>query len=290
MDVSPPGRNLTDFEKRGWRWEYHPQISLTVRAVAYEVSQQRQERVLQETRFEYDPRDLELVREQTGEKTLTMVRNRYGLPVVHWDSRGCATVFRYYRGFDSERTSALYGGLLAESTSDAPEGLVAAILREADRPQGPAGLTVRQAQGEPCSRVIRYRYDRYGHIIEEEHPGYRIDCLWNKRGVRLAILDTRHDLKIYDHDLGLRRTAEWQRIQRLKGTNYRGETRPDAEGYFAVARLHYDAFGRLATWNPTLELLAGGQLQAPGSALPVLSFRPIEKAHHALRHRCGNCL
>jgi len=262
-ETTRPGRNPLDFVKRGWRWEYHPEIALPLKTVVYEVSSEGQERVLQETRFEYDPQDLDLVYERTGERTTRTVRNRYGLPVVVWDGRGCATLFRYYFRFDAGLVSARYGGLLAETVADAPKTAVAAVLQAVGFDPQDAGLPPRQAVGDPCNRISRFQYDRQGRITKEEHPGYQVARVWNKLGQTLAVLDTRRDLTVYDYDLALRRTGQWRRIQRLKEAMYHGEPRPDAAGYFAAERLRYDAFGRLVAWNPTLEPLGTDNPRPP---------------------------
>jgi RHS repeat-associated protein len=258
-----PGKNPLDFVKRGQRWEYHPEIALPTKKVVYEVSNNGQERVLQEIRFEYNPRDRDLKCERTGERTTRIVRNRYGLPVVIWDGRGCATLLRYYSRFDAGPVSARYGGLLAEAVADAPKTAVAAALQEVDYDPNGADMPPRQAEGSPCNRVSRFQYDHQGRIIKEEHPGYELATLWNKLGQVLAQLDTRRDLTVYDYDSALRRTGQWRRIQRLKEATYHGETRPDAAGYFAAERLQYDAFGRLVAWNPTLERLGSDAPRPP---------------------------
>ena len=255
QDHARPGNNAAAITKRGWRWEYHREIALPVSAVAYEVSQEGQERVLQNSSFEYDQHNLDLVLEQTGDKCLRTVRNRFGQPVVVWDGRGCATVYRYYSHYITGSISTHNGGLLAETVADAAAPLVAAVLRDVNVKANKADLPARDAEGEPCNRVTRFRFDQQGHLVQEHHPEYQIEWLWNKLGLLLAVLDTRRDLTVYDYDSGLRRTGQWQRILRPSDCRYAGDTRPDAAGHFATQRLAYDAFGRLAAWNPTLEKL-----------------------------------
>ena len=255
QDHARPGNNPLGITKRGWRWEYHKQIALPISAVAYEVSQGGQERVLQRSSFEYDPQNLELVFEQMGEKCSRTVRNRFGEPVVVWDGRGCATVYRYYSHYVTGTVSPQNGGLVAETFADAAAPVVTAALRQVSFKADKASLPDRNAEGEPVNRLTRFRFDRQGNLIYEHHPGYQIERLWNKLGQLLAVVDTRRDLTVYDYDPALRRTAQWQRILRLRDSQFPGETRPDAAGYFAAERLAYDAFGRLSVWHPTLEKL-----------------------------------
>jgi len=250
-ELARPGPNPLPLAKRGWRWEYHAEIALPVRAVAYEVSHEGHERILLESRFEYDARDLDLVLERTGEKTTRTVRNRYGLPVVEWDGRGCATVYRYYSSYTAGTPSVRSGGLQAECVVDASAAAVAAALRDVNAE--PASAPARQAEGQPCQRVSKFQYNQHGCLSTEEHPNHQVRRLWSKLGQVLAVLDTRSDLTVYDYDAALRRTGQWRRIQRLQDAPYPGETRPDAPGQFAAERLQYDAFGRLAVWHSTLE-------------------------------------
>ena len=251
-ETARPDTNPLPIVQRGWRWKYHPEIALPVEAISYERDRRGQERILQQSLFVYDPQDRELVREQTGEKVLWTVRNPYGLPVVEWDGRGCARVYRYYATFHRGPISANHGGLLAERIEDASGDIVAKVLQEVGR-QPPDGLPKRHAEGPPCQRISRFRYDQQGRLSGEEYPGYQVLRVWNKLGDRLASLDTRRDLAIYDYDSTLSCIGQWERIQRLKGAPYRGETRPEVSGYFAVQKMEYDALGRLVAWKPTLE-------------------------------------
>jgi len=253
-ELGRAGSRFPGIQKRGWRWTYHPEIASHVTAVAYEVSREGNEQVLLRSRSEYDPVDLDLVVEQIGDRVRRIVRNRYGLPVVEWDGRGCATVYRYYSRYNMGALSSADGGLEGERVEDAsPEEVAAALgsIGHAKVDQMP----VRKAEGPPCNRSQHFRYDQYGQLVKEESPGYQVARLWNKLGQLLAVLDSRADLVVYDYDTALRQTGRWRRIERLVGASYLGETRLDAAGYFTAERLTYDALGRLVAWNPTLERL-----------------------------------
>ena len=249
-----PGINPLPITKRGWRWKYHPEIALAVEAVAYETDHQGRERVLQTSCFEYDQQDKELVREQTGVNVLWTVRNRYGLPVVEWDGRGCARVYRYYSLFQQGQIAAEYGGLLAEQVEDAAPNIVDRVLQEVRKPR-PNGIPQRQAEGAYCQRLSRFRYDPYGRVSAEEYPGHQVVRLWNKLGQRLSVLDTRTDLIVFAYDEALRCSERWQRVQVLKEAQFAGEKWNGISGVFTVERMRYDSLGRLVAWYPTSERL-----------------------------------
>jgi len=246
-----PGPNDLAIVEKGVEWQYHRQIAIPVKTQWYERRKDGKKIILLTTETELDPVSYDVVLERTGVRTTRTVRNRHGLPVVRWDGRGCATVFRYYERFDMGSPAESAGGLLAETISDAAMRTVTTALRRVAY----TGIKIpeRHAEGNPCEQLSRYRYDRWGRAIGEDHPGYRILRLWNKMHNLLAVLDTRSGLTVYDYDQGLRQVAEWQQMFQLPGSRYQGEHRADVEGRFRKAEFRYDGFGRLVAWKPTSE-------------------------------------
>lgn len=248
-----PGSGLPIVE-RGWEWTYHKDIALPIEAVVYQIENGGAKRVLLRQSYEYDPTNLEVSIERVGDTETRIVRNRYGLPVVSWDGRGCATVYRYYSRFNEGLASEGNGGLLAETIEDVPQTTLTQALRVAGVSLSrDERLPERQAEGKPCQRTSRYGYDGLGRRVKEIYPSYTVYHLLNKRGLRLALLDTRSDLTVYDYDAALRLVAQWQRFTPLLLAVYRGEQRVDTPGHFVVQKFRYDSLGRMVAWQPTLE-------------------------------------
>ncbi|HID75071.1 MAG TPA: hypothetical protein EYP56_03645, partial [Planctomycetaceae bacterium] len=260
-ELARPHNNPLPIVEKGVEWEYHTQIAVPVKVRWYECARDGTKRVLQSTEYRYDASDLEIVWERTGDRVVRTVRNRYGLPVVRWDGRGCATVYRYYERFAIGHTAARHGGLTAEVLSDAPASAMDAALRAVGRES--IKRPARKAEGDACARISRYRYDRLGRLAGEEYPGHSLVRLWNKLDQVLAVLDTRSDLTIYDYDQALRRVSQWRRRLQLPAAKYLGERRADAEGFFEVQKFRYDPFDRLVVWNPTVERLGIGRTELP---------------------------
>ncbi|MFW6118700.1 MAG: RHS repeat-associated core domain-containing protein [Planctomycetota bacterium] len=263
--IARPGQNKLGIKETGVRWEYHPEIAAPTSEVSYEVRANGGERVLRRHTWKYDPDSLDVVEDRIANQAQFFIRNRYGLVVAEYDSRGSVTLSSYYDEFKGGKPTLNGSGLLAEVIQDAKPDEVLQQLKWAGL-QVDLELPERNVPVEPVERRVTHDYDALGRIMREKHPYYETRTVHNKIGDVLCRYDTRSDLEVWEYYASLDIGLKAQRTSFLADASYQGESLPGIKGRLLVQEFAHDSMGRLTEWSKTLERMG------PNEDIPKVTY------------------